>query len=425
LKFQQQTLDNGLQIVAECNDEAHTEAVAFFVCTGARDEHDRISGVSHFLEHMVFKGTPRRSAEDVNREFDEMGAHYNAFTSDEHTVYYAAVLPEKQEAAIDLLADILRPSLRDDDFNMEKKVILEEIAMYLDQPPFGADDYLKALYFGRHPLGRSVLGTTKSITELGVDQMRDYFQRQYAPTNLFVAAAGRVDFPGLVEQVAARCGDWNGAAAERSRPKFAADSRFAALYRENSAQQYILQVTGAPDSRGRDRFAAKLLATMIGDDSGSRMYWDLVDPGVAEQASLGHYEYDGAGVFYTWASGEPDNIEEILDRLDRLYHASDSQDFTDDELAQAKSKLRARIVLGSEKSRNRLFVVGGNWAQRREYRAVADDLAAVDAVTLTDVHRIAERYPLSGMTTVTVGPLEEVRGQSSAVKSGENEPLSR
>jgi predicted Zn-dependent peptidase len=420
LKFQQQTLDNGLQIVAECNDEAHTQAVAFFVCTGARDEDDRVSGVSHFLEHMVFKGTRRRSADDVNREFDEMGAHYNAFTSDEHTVYYAAVLPEKQEAAVDLLADILRPSLRDDDFNMEKNVILEEIAMYLDQPPFGADDVLKALYFGRHPLGRSVLGTTQSITDLAVDQMRGYFQRQYAPNNLFVAAAGRVDFPGLVKQVEARCGDWNGAAAERSRPSFARDTRFAALYRENSAQQYILQVTDAPDSRGKDRFAAKLLATILGDDSGSRMYWDLVDPGVAEQASLGHYEYDGAGVFYTWASGEPDNIEEILDRLDRLYRASDARDFTEVELSQAKSKLRARIVLGSEKSRNRLFVVGGNWAQRREYRAVADDLAAVDAVTLADVHRIAEKYPLSKMTTVTVGPLEEVRGHSSKVNSGEN-----
>lgn len=413
MKFREATLDNGLQVVAECNDEAHTQAVAFFVCTGARDEDDRVSGVSHFLEHMVFKGTPRRSADDVNREFDEMGAHYNAFTSDEHTVYYAAVLPEKQEAAIDLLADVLRPSLRDDDFEMEKKVILEEIAMYLDQPPFGADDYLKALYFGRHPLGRSVLGTTKSISDLSVDQMRGYFKRQYAPDNLFVAAAGRVDFPDLVKQVEHRCSGWQGASAQRSRPPFAPDSRFAALYRENSAQQYILQVSDAPDSRESDRFAAKLLATMLGDDSGSRMYWDLVDTGIAEQASMGHYEYDGEGVFYTWASGEPHHTEEILDHLDRIYGASGAKELTEDELALAKSKLRARIVLGSEKPRNRLFVVGGNWAQRREYRAVADDLAAVDAVTLDDIHTVAEKYPLGRMTTVTVGPLEKVRGESS------------
>lgn len=412
MKFHRHTLDNGLEIVAECNDEAHTQAVAFFVCTGARDEEDGIAGVSHFLEHMVFKGTPRRTADDVNREFDEMGAHYNAFTSDEHTVYYAAMLPEKQEAAVDLLSDILRPSLRQEDFDMEKKVILEEIAMYLDQPPFGADDYLKALHFGRHPLGRSVLGTTQSISDLGSEQMRAYFERQYAPNNLFVAAAGRIDFPALVRQVEERCGDWRGAAAERARPEAPSSGRFAALYRESSAQQYVLQVARAPDARGEDRFAAKLLTTMLGDDSGSRMYWELVDPGIAEHASLGHYEYDGAGVFYTWASGEPDRADEILARLGDIYRASDGKELAEEELLQAKSKLRARVVLGSEKSRNRLFVVGGNWSQRREYRHVADDLAAVDAVTLDDVHRVAQAYPLSGMTTVTVGPLREVRGHA-------------
>src|SRR6478735_11785010 len=121
MEFKTATLENGLQVVAECDPAAYSTAVGFFVNTGARDETADVSGVSHFLEHMVFKGTPKRSADDVNREFDEMGAHYNAFTSEESTVYYAAVLPEYQEASIDILADVMRPSLRDDDFNMEKK----------------------------------------------------------------------------------------------------------------------------------------------------------------------------------------------------------------------------------------------------------------------------------------------------------------
>src|SRR5688572_28214962 len=208
MKFRSATLDNGLEIVAECNDSAHSLGVGYFVRTGARDETDEVAGVSHFLEHMVFKGTPRRSAEDVNRNFDEIGAHYNAFTSEENTVYYASVLPEYQEASIDLLADILRPSLRDDDFNMEKKVILEEIQMYLDQPPFGMDDRIKLLHLGGHPLARSVLGTSQSITDLTPEQMRNYFTARYSPDNIFVAAAGKVDFNALVEQVAARCGSW-------------------------------------------------------------------------------------------------------------------------------------------------------------------------------------------------------------------------
>src|SRR5258706_2247305 len=127
-------------------------AVAFFVRTGARDETAEVSGVSHFLEHMVFKGTPRRSALDVNRDFDRIGADYNAYTSEENTVFHAAVLPEYLPDAVDILADILRPSLRTEDFDMEKKVILEEISMYEAQPMWSAYDASKALFFQRHPL---------------------------------------------------------------------------------------------------------------------------------------------------------------------------------------------------------------------------------------------------------------------------------
>ena len=198
MEFREEQLENGLQIVAECNDEAHSTALGFFVQTGARDEHEGVAGVSHFLEHMMFKGTPTRSAEDVNREFDEMGAHYNAFTSEEHTVYYAAVLPEFQTSAVELLGDIIRPSLREEDFDTEKQVIIEEIRMYEDQPPFGADDKCRAAHYGQHPLGHSVLGTIQSVSDLSVDAMRGYFDRRYSPGNIALVAAGRVNFDELV-----------------------------------------------------------------------------------------------------------------------------------------------------------------------------------------------------------------------------------
>src|ERR1700758_3458827 len=126
LIFHSQLLDNGLQIIAETSPSARSMALGFFVRTGSRDETPEVSGVSHFLEHMVFKGTPRRSALDVNRDFDRIGAHYNAFTSEENTVFYAAILPEYMAQAVDVLSDILRPSLRGDDFDMEKNVIIEE-----------------------------------------------------------------------------------------------------------------------------------------------------------------------------------------------------------------------------------------------------------------------------------------------------------
>ncbi len=407
--FRRHTLDNGLEIVAECNDAAHSLGVGFFVRTGARDETDEVAGVSHFLEHMVFKGTPRRTAEDVNREFDEIGAHYNAFTSEESTVYYASVLPEYQEASVDILADVLRPSLRDDDFNMEKKVILEEIQMYADQPPFLMDDHIKELHYGRHPLARSVLGTVDTVGALRVDQMRSYFESRYSPGNVFVAAAGRVDFDELVKQVAARCGSWTPHAAPRQTPPPGSTTTFKCVHRESSTQQYILQLADAPACEDDDRYAAKLLATIVGDDSGSRLYWELVDPGLAETASLGHYEYQGVGMFYTWMSCAPEDAAENFARLQAVYRVAEAKGCTQDELDRARSKLKARIVLGSERPRNRLFNVGGNWMQRREYRSVADDLATVDAITLADVHAVLKKYPLSRATTVTVGPLAELK----------------
>src|SRR5207244_4837919 len=196
--FHSHLLKNGLHIIGETSPSARSAALGFFVRTGSRDESAEVSGVTHFLEHMVFKGTPRRTALDVNRDFDRIGAHYNAFTSEENTVFYAAILPEYIPQAVDILADILRPSLRVDDFEMEKKVIIEEIGMYEDQPVFCAYDNAKRIYFAEHPLGNSVLGTPDSITALTRDQMQGYFDKRYVAANITVSAAGNFSFPQLV-----------------------------------------------------------------------------------------------------------------------------------------------------------------------------------------------------------------------------------
>jgi predicted Zn-dependent peptidase len=408
MQFKSATLDNGLHVIAEVNPSALSLAVGFFVETGSRDESDDIAGVSHFLEHMAFKGTARRSAEDVNREFDELGAHYNAFTSEENTVYYASLLPEHQGAAIDLLGDILRPSLREEDFFMEQKVILEEIEMYLDQPPYGMDDRVKNVAFGDHPVARSVLGTAESVGGLTPDSMRGYFERRYTPGNVLLAASGAVDFDALVAQASAACGHWAPREASRALPPLAGSATRESVVREGCTQQYALILSPGPDGASDDRYAAKLLATVLGDDSGSRLYWRLVDPGVAESASLGHYDYQGAGMYYTWLACEPEDIDKNLSAvLDELAGAR-KRPVTEAELAQAKSKIKSRVVLSSEKPRSRLFSVGGGWLMRRDYRTVREELARLDAVTADDVARVASRYPLDKPAIVTVGPCEAV-----------------
>ena len=409
MQFQKHRLPNGLEIVAECNPQAHSTAIGFFVRAGSRDEWDAVSGVSHFLEHMMFKGTSSRTAEDVNREFDEMGAHYNAYTSEEHTVYYASVLPEHQGECVELLADILRPSLREEDFDMEKNVILEEIQMYLDQPPYGMDDYVKQLCFGDHPVTRSVLGTADSITALTADQMQGYFEGRYEPSAMTLAAAGKVDWDALVAQATEACSGWASVGARRESPPVEVANRFESIQNSTATQQYVLWLTQGPDAADDDRYAAKLLATILGDDSGSRMYWELVDSGLTESCSLGHYEYEGIGMFYTWMACAPDAVEPNLDKLHALLQQAQQQPIAAEELEQARNKVKSRVVLGSERPRSRLFSVGGNWVHRAEYRSTRDDLAALDAVTLDDMHRVLERFPLASGAVVTVGPRENVQ----------------
>lgn len=405
MEFRKHTLENGLQIVAECNAAAYSSALGFFVKTGARDETDELAGVSHFLEHMVFKGTPTRAADDVNREFDEMGAHYNAFTNEENTVFYAAILPEHQDWALGLLADILRPSLREEDFNTEKKVIIEEIRMYDDQPPFGADEKCRALFFGDHPLGRSVLGTVATVGNLTAAQMCDYFRCRYSPGNIVLAAAGQVDFDALLRQAERYCGHWEPAATGRAVAPAAPHDVFQSLCKETSTQQYLIHLTAGPSATDTDRYAAKLLTMILGDDSGSRLYWELVDPGLAEQVSLSHYEYEGAGLFGTFMSCEPEQVAGNLQRIHDVYQEAVRTGITEAELTQAKNKVASRVVLSSERPRGRLFTVGGDWVQRREYRTIRDDLDAVAAITVEDVMAVLKKYSLTRGAMITIGPI--------------------
>ncbi len=408
MEFLEHTLANGLDIVAECNPEARSTALGFFVKTGARDEADDIAGVSHFLEHMVFKGTPSRSADRVNREFDEMGAHYNAYTSKESTVYYAAVLPEYQDQALELLADIMRPSLREEDFDTEKQVIVEEIRMYEDQPPFSADEKCEAALYGSHPLARSVLGTVESVTNLPVEAMRDYFQSRYSPGNIALVGSGRIDFDRFVSETQRRCGDWELLEAQRRLAPPEPRSEFQCLHKESASLQYIIELAQAPGALDDDRYAAKILAAVLGDTSGSRLYWELVDPGLAESAVVGHLDYQETGLFMTSASCDSERSTSILQTILNVFQDAEANGVTQAELDQAKNKINAHVVLGSERPRARLFSIGTNWTQRRQYRSVRDDLDTVGAVTVEDMQSVLTKYPLSCNTTFTIGPLKDV-----------------
>src|SRR5689334_24360942 len=197
--FHTHRLSNGLQIVGQPMPDFESVAVSYFVRTGSRDEYDpAIAGVSHFLEHMVFKGTKSLNWQEITLEFNKIGAEINAFTSHEATVYYARVLGEYLDRAVGLLSDMMYPRLAESDFEMEKEVIVNEIARSEDQPYNATYRRMMQTYFGSHPLGHDVLGSPESIRSMRIEQMRDYWQRRYAANNLVLSVAGNFDWNFIV-----------------------------------------------------------------------------------------------------------------------------------------------------------------------------------------------------------------------------------
>ena len=403
--FEHATLPNGLTLIAETQPEAHTAAVGFFVKTGARDETPALMGVSHFLEHMMFKGTARRTADDVNREFDELGADYNAFTSHEQTVYYAHVLPEFLGRATDLLGDMLRPSLRVEDFDMEKNVILEEIGMYDDRPEWRLQDALLEDFFGGHPLGHRVLGTTDTVSALTAPQMRAYFEQRYSPDNIVVAAAGRVDFSAFSDQVAELCGGWSPTGATRDTAVPAAGAKARAVADDKNSRHYLGLLCPAPAAQDPRRYAARVLADVLGDGEGSRMYWELVDPGLAEEADFSFMPQDGSGAFLAYASCDPGRAAAVEDKLvgvlDRVVAA---KDLRPEELEQAVNKLATSATLQGERPSGRMHALGTQWTYQGKYSPLNEELDRLMAVTVDDVASLLSDFSLTPRTVLRMGP---------------------
>jgi predicted Zn-dependent peptidase len=407
MPFHSHTLNNGLTVLGETSPSARSVALGFFVRTGSRDESSDVAGVTHFLEHMVFKGTPRRTALDVNRDFDRIGAHYNAFTSEENTVFYAAILPEYLPQAVDILADILRPSLRTDDFDMEKNVIIEEIGMYEDQPTWSAYDHAKRAFFADHNLGNTILGTPDSIRALKREDMYAYFERRYVASNITAVAAGNYSWPDLVSLIERHCSDWNkGSAPRQGIRETHGSGSFQVLTKGKVIQEHVFLISPGPAAESPMRYSADTLALATGDDTGSLFYWSLIDPGLADSADCSFHDYEGTGTFYSSFSCEPgqtqENLAIVRDILGRVQRAG----ITEEELQQAKSKISSRVVRGSERPMGRMQAIGMSWTYLHQYRTVDDELKAFDAVSLQSIRELLERYPIDHVTTLALGPLE-------------------
>lgn len=392
--FQKHVLPNGLTIVSEIDPAAHSAAAGFFVRTGARDESGELMGVSHFLEHMMFKGTHELSADEVNRRFDDLGASHNAYTSNEVTCFYAQVLPERLGEVTDLLGRMMRPALRESDFATEKGVILEEIAMYKDNPFWVLYEECVDRFYAPHPLRHRVLGTTETITDLTCGAMRGYFRDRYSADNTTVALAGRMDFARTVAQLASLCGPWErtGAGRDAARPRTNRDE--ITLRDAKVTRAYLLGLADGPDASDDRRYAAMLASQVLGGPDNSRLHWALVETGLAEEAQASFDAHEGVGEFFVFASCDPERADEVwgvvLAECARLRDSLQASD-----LEKLRAKLVTAVTLRSERPMDRMQRLGRLWTLRREYIPLEEELARIERVTLDNVRGLLEDFPIS------------------------------
>jgi len=404
MEFKKKMLANGLDIIGEVNKSAKSAAVGFFVKTGSRDETKEINGVSHFLEHMMFKGTDKLSAIEVNEAFDRTGAEFNAGTSWENTAYYAAVLPEYLEEVTKLWIELMRPRLRDEDFNLEKNVIKEEIAMYRDTPSFDVMDRCQSLHFQDHPCGNSILGSEESIDGLTSGQMRGYFTSRYAPNNMVLACAGNFEWEQICGLAEDNCSGWKQQEVGRDLGEAPGGKRKKRIEKANLVREHISLMSAAPGAQDMARFAASLFGVIVGDSVGSRYYWELVDKALAEVAVMHFCPMDRVGLFYNSICCSSENVSGVLGIVEEIFKSLSEDGVTEDELRKAKNKILSKLVLENELPMGRLSALGSNWTYLNQYRTIEDDISSIKAVTIDDVHSLIEQYNPNEFTQYSIGP---------------------
>ncbi|MSR69660.1 MAG: insulinase family protein [Phycisphaerales bacterium] len=404
--YRETTLANGLRIAAECAPDAASAAVGLFVGTGARDEPKELMGVSHFLEHMMFKGSATRLAREVNEAFDRIGARNNAFTSHEMTAYHAHVLPEHCSESLTLVADLLRPALREEDFQQERHVILEEIAMYEDNPFWVIYERALEVYFKDHPLGFRVLGTKESVGAMTRNQMHEYFTERYSPANTVLVAAGKIDFDALVAQAARETAEWKSTSVKRVYPTWSPNAGSFTIAITKATRGYMVLLWPAPSQTDSRRYAAMLCAQIIGDSEGSRLHWALVETGIAVHAAVGFHGRDGSGecvASIVCATEDLDKAEKIVRRECQQL----SESLTEDDLVRARRKIATAVAVAGESPSGRMQRLGSVLTSIGVFSPLEAELEKINALTLEDLRTHLQEFPYEPVVVARAVPPSE------------------
>lgn len=403
------TLPNGLTLLLEPDAEAQTVAAGYFVATGSRDERPEELGASHFLEHLMFKGSERLDAATLNARLDELGGNANAFTSEEATVYHAATLPEQAPELLETLTELLRPALRPADIEPERGVILEEIAMYAEQPAVRVVDELRATYWGEHPLGHTVLGTPQTVGSLSREALARNHRERYGADRVTLAVVGAFDADQVLTWAQEELKSWPAGTPQAASisPRPPAPGTVRTLHDDRLMRvQVALALPGLPITHPL-REAAVVLAELLGGENGL-LYWALLDTGLADSADLAHLDYRDAGTFEGGFSCDPERAQTVLDTYRAvLQRAPDT--LTEAAVRRAARKLAVSSLLRAETPQGRLFALGMEYVALGQALSTAELAERFVRVTPGDVRAVLELCPPTAPTVVALGPINDLR----------------
>ncbi|MGI8659937.1 MAG: M16 family metallopeptidase [Thermoleophilaceae bacterium] len=403
-------LDSGVRVVTEHVDSVRSIALGIWIRSGSRDESPAQAGLSHFLEHLLFKGTKRFSSLEIDETFDAMGAEVNAGTGKETTSVYSRFLDRHLDRAFDVLSDmVLRPTYPDID--AERQVVIEEIAMYEDEPSDKVHDVLATAVHGDHPLGRPIIGRAEVIASVPIPEIAAYHDSRYAGDNVVVAAAGSVDHDRIVAlaDVALSAGSANGAARGLgAAPSF--EGPFARFHTKET-EQYHLCLGGPGLARGDERrFTLRVLDTILGGSTSSRLFQQVREQrGLAYAVFSYASQYADSGQVGVYVGTRPDNVAEALGVIGAELAKLVQDGVTVEELDRARENVKGRTTLSMESTSARMNRLGSSILMGVPILTLDEILARIDAVTLEDVHALArELFDPMRMSAAGVGASEDV-----------------
>ena len=400
MPYRKSALPNGIRLVTETMPHVRSVAVGIWVETGSRVEPEALGGVSHLIEHLVFKGTASRSAEEIARAIDSVGGQMDAFTTKEQTCFYVSVLDEHLPLAVGLLTDILRePLFAPDDIEKEKAVVLQEIKMVEDTPDDLIHDLFAERVWANHPLGRPILGRWDVVRGFDRATLLDYFQREYVPGRIVIAVAGHAEHEQVADLFAAGFDGWGRPTVPHA---LTAPRLHPGVHAVNKPLEQVHLVMGLPglSDVAPERYALYLLNDVIGGSMSSRLFQEIRErQALVYSVHSGQQAYRDTGLFYIYAGTDPGSLGKVIDAVVRELRALKKDGLTAEELRRAKDHLKGSLTLSLESTSSRMNRLARQEMRFGNFLSMDEVLAAIDTVRPEDVdalvHRVLDEEQLS------------------------------